>query len=168
MRRSRTSVAGPCSSSPTVSRRFCVLRASSTRASMSPIRISQLCSPAASSLARPLASWAYHPTQGRRTTRTICRVLYAINTIEDETRNRDQQFGAVVPSARRIADFTETQIRELRKFLRGPVPEAPIAPPEAPGSRSASEPSPPVGPTVENFVPPPLLAEDLPDQSGAD
>lgn len=95
-------------------------------------------------------------------------VLYAINTIEDETRNRDQQFGAVVPSARRIADFTETQIRELRKFLRGPVPEAPIAPPEAPGSRSASEPSPPVGPTVENFVPPPLLAEDLPDQSGAD
>src|SRR5699024_252859 len=44
-------------------------------------------------------------------------VLYAINAIEDETRNRDQQFGAVVPSARRIADFTETQIRELRKFL---------------------------------------------------
>src|SRR5699024_11239125 len=63
-------------------------------------------------------------------------VLYAINTIEDETRNRDQQFGAVVLSARRIADFTETQIRELRKFLMGPVPEAPIAPRAAPGTRS--------------------------------
>ena len=50
-------------------------------------------------------------------------VLYAINTVEDETRNRDQQFGAVIPSARRVADFTETQIRELRKFLRAPAPE---------------------------------------------
>ncbi|MDK8435097.1 MULTISPECIES: sigma-70 family RNA polymerase sigma factor [unclassified Brevibacterium] len=50
-------------------------------------------------------------------------VLYAINTIEDETPNRDQQFGAVVPSARRVADFNETQIRELRKFLRAPAPD---------------------------------------------
>src|SRR5699024_10558626 len=78
------------------------------------------------------------------------------------------QFGAVVLSARRIADFTETQIRELRKFLRGPVPEAPIAPPEAPGSRSASEPTLSVGPTIEHFVPPPLRAEALPDPSGGD
>ncbi|UZD61124.1 sigma-70 family RNA polymerase sigma factor [Brevibacterium sp. JSBI002] len=55
-------------------------------------------------------------------------VLYAINTIEDETRNRDQQFGAVVPAARRVADFNETQIRELRKFLRAPAPKRQEAP----------------------------------------
>ena len=55
-------------------------------------------------------------------------VLYAINTIEDETRNRDQQFGAVIPSARRVADFNETQIRELRRFLRAPAPEMRDAP----------------------------------------
>lgn len=55
-------------------------------------------------------------------------ILYAMNTIEDETRNRDQQFGAVIPSARRVADFNETQIRELRRFLRAPAPEMRDAP----------------------------------------
>lgn len=50
-------------------------------------------------------------------------VLYAINTIEDDSRNRDQQFGSVLPAARRIGEFNESQIRELRKFLRGPAPE---------------------------------------------
>lgn len=55
-------------------------------------------------------------------------VLYAVNTIEGEKRNQEQQFGAVLPSARRIADFNETQIRELRKFLRAPAPELPNLP----------------------------------------
>lgn len=55
-------------------------------------------------------------------------ILYAMNTIEDETRNRDQQFGAVIPSARRVADFNESQIRELRRFLRAPAPEMRDAP----------------------------------------
>ncbi|WGP04841.1 sigma-70 family RNA polymerase sigma factor [Bacillus subtilis] len=50
-------------------------------------------------------------------------VLYAINTIEDDSRNRDQQFGSVLPAARHIGDFDESQIRELRKFLRAPAPE---------------------------------------------
>lgn len=50
-------------------------------------------------------------------------VLYAINTIEDDSRNRDQQFGSVLPAAGRIGDFDESQIRELRKFLRAPAPE---------------------------------------------
>src|SRR5699024_8353861 len=50
-------------------------------------------------------------------------VLYALNTIEDEKRNQEQQFGAVLPSARRTASFNETQIRELRKFLRAPAPD---------------------------------------------
>lgn len=50
-------------------------------------------------------------------------VLYAKNTIEDEERNKKQQFGQILPSARRIADFDQTQIRELRRFLRAPAPE---------------------------------------------
>ena len=50
-------------------------------------------------------------------------VMYAINTIEDDSRNREQQFGSVLPAARRIGDFDESQIRELRKFLRAPAPE---------------------------------------------
>jgi RNA polymerase primary sigma factor len=55
-------------------------------------------------------------------------VLYAVNTIEDEKRNQEQQFGAVLPSARHIVDFDETEIRELRKFLRAPAPELPDEP----------------------------------------
>ena len=50
-------------------------------------------------------------------------VLYAKNTIEDEERNKKQQFGQILPSARRIADFDQTQIRELRRFLRASAPE---------------------------------------------
>ncbi|WCE38818.1 sigma-70 family RNA polymerase sigma factor [Brevibacterium sp. BDJS002] len=63
-------------------------------------------------------------------------VLYAVNTIEDEKRNKEQQFGAILPSARRIADFNETQIRELRKFLRAPAPELPNAPAQPGGGPS--------------------------------
>lgn len=55
-------------------------------------------------------------------------VLYAVNTIEDEKRNQEQQFGAILPSARRIADFNETQVRELRKFLRASAPGLSHAP----------------------------------------
>lgn len=71
-------------------------------------------------------------------------VLYAVNTIEDEKRNREQQFGAVLPSARHIADFDETEIRELRKFLRAPAPELPDEPtqsgsaPNTPGEHAPS------------------------------
>lgn len=55
-------------------------------------------------------------------------VLYARNTIEDDQRNRDQQFGQVLTSARRVADFNEAQIRDLRRFLRAPSPEPAAGP----------------------------------------
>jgi RNA polymerase primary sigma factor len=65
-------------------------------------------------------------------------VLYAVNTIEDETRNREQQFGAVLPSARRIAEFDETEIRELRRFLRTPDPELPDEPAQSDSGQDKS------------------------------
>ncbi|WP_344251762.1 sigma-70 family RNA polymerase sigma factor [Brevibacterium sanguinis] len=52
-------------------------------------------------------------------------VLYAKNTIEDEERNRDQQFGPMLPFARRQADFHQSQQRELRKFLRARINDVP-------------------------------------------
>lgn len=54
-------------------------------------------------------------------------VLFATNTIEDEERNWDQQFGSMLPHARRIAEFHETQQRELRRFLRGSPDDRPNA-----------------------------------------
>lgn len=68
-------------------------------------------------------------------------VLYAKNTIEDEERNKKQQFGQILPSARRIADFDQTQIRELRRFLRASaseIAEPPVKPAE-PGLGLPSE-----------------------------
>src|SRR5699024_5682678 len=65
-------------------------------------------------------------------------VLYAVNTIEDEKRNQEQQFGAILPSARRTAHFSELQIRELRKFLRAATPELSIQPTQAGSGPDAS------------------------------
>jgi RNA polymerase primary sigma factor len=71
-------------------------------------------------------------------------VLYAVNTIEDEKRNQEQQFGAVLPAARHIADFDETEIRELRKFLRAPAPELPDEPTQSStGHGNSAEHTPP-------------------------
>lgn len=76
-------------------------------------------------------------------------VLYAKNTIEDEERNKKQQFGQILPSARRIADFDQTQIRELRRFLRAPAPEM------------AEPPLEPVEPSLEH----PIEDTDLPGKT---
>src|SRR5699024_3280948 len=66
-------------------------------------------------------------------------VLYAVNTIEDEKRKQEQQFGAILPSARRTAHFSELQIRELRKFLRAQAPELPTQLPQSGSGSDASD-----------------------------
>lgn len=78
-------------------------------------------------------------------------VLYAKNTIEDDERNRDQQFGPMLPFARRTAEFHQSQQRELRRFLRARIEDVPRADDKSGGGEVASIPQ--LIAAIENAAP---------------